>query len=632
MKQMFDDRAIKGFVYGLILILLAAALPAAAADDVMLGDESDGGRGTAVHLIELLDEEGSEITTDEESAYPFSTVQTCGACHSVDKIEGGWHFNSAEPNIPAGRPGQPWIFVDASIGTQIPLSYRPWPGAFNPQQLGITGWQMTKLFGRQMPSGVAGELAGEENPDEIMRQFVSGTLEINCLSCHNSHVGQDHAEYAAAVDSENFRWAAAAACEFASVTGSAKDMPDTWDPMMGDLIDDPKLRPPTVTYRKEAFDDKGRVLFSIEKKLSNQRCYSCHSNANLDETGEKMWTSDEDVHLAAGLLCVDCHRNGLDHKITRGYEGEVSAEGSAATLTCSGCHINGSDDVPMAGRLGAPEAKHWGIPTLHFEKLTCTACHSGPWPEQELGGVKTSRAHALGTHNVNKSPRALPHLMSPFFKDTGDGVIGPHRMFWPAYWGQLMDGKVTPVALDVVRPVAEGVIVGDVNSVRGGDWYDITPEQIAEILAGLSTEESVAGEAAYIAGGKLYSIDDANNLSGEESEWAGPYAWPMAHDVRPASQSLGIKDCEDCHDSSAAFIFGDVAVDSPVASDRGTVRTMAEFENVSACYNKALAVSFNVRDCFTLVTLCFCAVIAAVLVLYVFKCLACVLKMLAGGD
>jgi hypothetical protein len=209
-------------------------------------------------------------------------------------------------------------------------------------------------------------------------------------------------------------------------------------------------------------------------------------------------------------------------------------------------------------------------------------------------------------------------------------------MFWPAFWARLEDEKVTPVALDVVRPIAEKIITPDSNSVKSGTWFDINEEQIRGVLTALSAEAS-AGKAVYIAGGRLYGLDEEGKLVAEESEYAKPYAWPMAHDVRPASQSLGVKGCEDCHDSEAAFMFGNVAVDSPVAEDRDVVKTMADFENISTCYNKTFAYTFNIlglniRGCYALVMLAFCAVLAAVLIVYGLKCLACIFKMLESKD
>ena len=614
----------KGLILTGIFCWLVSVLPAAAAKK--LGDESGGSRAVPVHLIHLYDEEIAEldkksykIFPDDKPLLPFSTRQTCGMCHSYQTVSKGWHFNAIDPNVAPGRPGQPWIFVDAATGTQVPLSYRSWPGTFRPEQLGITYFQFTKFFGRHMPGGGVGEL-DSDNPDEIMRQFVSGKLEINCLSCHNAHPGQDQGDiygYASQIALENFRWAAAASCEFASVSGSAAEQLDTYDPLMSDAI--------KVTYREDTFDYKDRVLFDIVREVPPERCYFCHSNKDI---GPEKWATDEDVHLAAGLTCVDCHRHGLDHNITRGYEGEISADEFAPDMSCKGCHMReNSSSEPIAGRLGAPMPKHPGIPPVHFDKLTCTACHSGLWPGEKTYRTKTSRAHGLGTHNVNKSDDALPHIITPVFAKQPDGKIAPHKLFWPAFWASLKDQNVTPIDLETVKRTA-GKVIAEERPSRSDNWPSLTAEQIAEVLALLSGELTEA-EPVYICGGKLFRLADSGALCEEEHPAAKPYLWPIAHDVRPAAQSLGIRTCQDCHATDAPFLFGEVNVDSPLVSQRDSVKMMVEFQDVDPLYMKAFAMSFIFRPWLKVVILTSCAGLAAVLLLYVLRALARILKVLA---
>lgn len=611
----------KGFLLTeLLFLLLSAGVGLADTGKELLGDAGDGSRAVPVHLIPLLDEEGERIAPDDEPLLPFSTRKTCGLCHDYEKIAGGWHFNAGVMNVPAGRVGQPWMLVDAGTGTQIPLSYRHWLGTFTPEQLGLTSSQFVQLFGRHMPGGGVGELESD-NPDEAMRQLVSGKLEINCMSCHSADAAHDQAEYAAQIARQNFRWAAAATCGFASASGSAKRMPDTYDPLMPDVLDDPKLVPPAVVYRKNAFDHKRQVFFDIVRKVPEGRCYFCHSNTQV---GAERWSTDADVHLAAGLTCVDCHRNGLEHNITRGYEGEDIASGNpfAAASTCGGCHTN--------GRLGAPVPRHAGIPPVHLDKLTCTACHSGLRPEQKTHRVKTSRAHGLGTHNINRSAEALPHILSPVFAKQPNGKIAPHNLIWPAFWGSMKGQKVEPIALEIVRQGAE-MIAGKALP-RSGDWPALSTERIAEDLAFASNSGAIEGQAVYVCGGKAYQLDDSGQLVAQDHPAAKPYLWPVAHDVRPAAQSLGSSGCGDCHATDSAFFFGNVEIDSPVASEQGVTKKMVEFQGLDPVYTKAFAFSFVFRPWLKVVSLASCAVIAGILLLYALRALGCITKALAGKD
>jgi hypothetical protein len=611
----------KGFLYTAILFCVTSVSIAMEADSNFSGDHSDGSRAVPVHLIPLLDEEGDKITSDTEPLLPFSTRQTCGDCHDYEKIRHGWHFNAVEPNVAAGREGQPWIYVDTASAIQIPLSYRSWPGAFRPEQVGLTPWKFVQLFGRQMPGGGPGEI-DSNNSDEITRGFISGKLEINCLACHDADAAHNQAEYGDQIIRQNFRWAAAATSSFALMSGMARNTPNNYDPFMPHLLDDPKLIPPSVTYRKDAFDQKNQVFFDIVRKIPPERCYFCHSNYDISKIGLEKWTADEDVHLAAGLTCVDCHRNGLEHNITRGYEGEaaVSKKPLAAALSCESCHND--------GRLGAPIPKHTGFPPAHFDKLTCTACHSGPWPELKTIRTKTARAHGLGTYNVNKSPDILPHIIYPVFAKRGNGKIAPYKLFWPAFWGTLKDHKVTPIPIEVINPVVSKII--DAKKLpSSGDWPNLTDEQIGKILESLKTTE---GEAVYICSGKLYHLDNKGQLIAAEHDVAKPYLWPIAHDVRPAAQSLGARRCQDCHSINSPLFFADVEIDTPLVSEKGSVKKMIEFQELNPAYMKLFAFSFIFRPYLKVIAICASVILGAILLLYAFKALAYIIRIMAEKD
>ncbi|MHC4586166.1 MAG: cytochrome c3 family protein, partial [Planctomycetota bacterium] len=597
------------------------------------------------HLIPLVAENedvalGGEIYPDDDPLLPFSQRCTCGLFHSYGLISKGWHFSAADPNIAPGRPGQPWILSDARTGTQVPLSYRSWPGTFKPEQLGLSSREFIKLFGRHTPGGGVGEIETEDM-DEIMREYVSGKLEINCLSCHNAEFAHNQGEYFLQIARGNFRWASAATCEFASVSGSANDMPDTYDPFMPEPPEDAKKVPPTIKYRETAFDHENKVFFNIVREVPNNRnivrevpnnrCYFCHSNLYIDAEDTEKWSTDEDIHLTAGLKCVDCHRNGIDHNIIRGYEGEASASTNhlSSASSCEGCHLGEKDSSsPMAGRLSAPVPEHRGIPSVHFERMTCTACHSGPWPQEKTVLTKTARAHRLGTIGVNKSHEALPHINSPVFAEREDGKIAPHKMVWPAFWGIIKDQDVTPIDFEVVKKTVGRVLANEKLPLTG-DWPALSDENVIEALKSL--KGTVAGEPVYVSGGKIYSLDDSGKLWKEEHKSAEPYLWPIGHNVRPAAQSLGIRYCTDCHATDAPFFFGDVVVDSPIVSARET-KQMVEFQDVDPTYARAFAFSFVFRSMMKIIALGSSAIIALVLLLYALKALACIVKVLAGPD
>jgi hypothetical protein len=400
-----------------------------------------------------------------------------------------------------------------------------------------------------------------------------------------------------------------------------------YDPFMPAALDDTRLIPPSISYDHDRFDEKGRVFVDIATKIPLERCYFCHSNKDV---GTEKWALAEDVHLTGGLVCVDCHRNGLDHAITRGYEGEENQP--AQVSSCKGCHIpDESSSVPISGRLGAPEPDHAGIPTVHFDKLACTACHSGPWPRPKTIRTKTARAHGLSTHNVNKADDALPHIVFPVYIKQSNGKIAPHKVVWPAFWGRLKDGNITPISPEAVEPVA-GKVISESLRDPSGDWPRLTDEQVVQVLTLLSSGSSDEGRAVYICGGKLCQLGESGQLIEEEHSAARPYGWPIAHDVRPAAQALGVRSCRDCHATDAPFLFGQVEVDSPLASQQGRVKMMTDFERLDAVYAKAFAFSFVFRPWLKVVTLLACGVLVAILLLYGLRALACLAEVLAGEN
>ena len=613
----------------------------------------DGTRTPGVHRLPLYAEaepgkQGDKITKETDPALPFSMRGTCSECHiykhDYDVIKKGWHFNATDANVPAGRPGQPWIYADAATGTQISLSYRTWPGTFRPDQVGLSPFRFAQLFGRQMPGGGAGEI-DTKNDAEIPRQIVSGKLEINCLSCHDRDPAHDQAEYTAQVAKQSFRWAATASTPFASVSGSAKEMDDTFDYMMPDTVTNPekKAQVPTVKYQASVFDDKHQVFFNVSGKIPSTRCYFCHSDINVDQCGNEKWQGDEDVHLAAGLTCVDCHREGLEHNTIRGYEGEVNANEMAAKTSCKGCHLGDENGRrPEGGRLGAPVPTHKGIPTVHFERLACTACHSGPWPADTTYRVKTSQAHGLGTRTVNKSPTALPHVLYPVYvkqapagggeASATPGKIGPHKLIWPAYWGAVSDkGDVKPVDLETVKTVVGSALKG-IPLTAAGDWAEIKEDQVVAALKALAGSVKDA-KPVYVTGGTLYRLNDGGTLASyQDHPAAAAYVWPIAHNVRPAGQSLGVGKCTVCHSTNSAFLFGKVAVDSPIAAVSKLTKVQYEFAKLPHSRTWAFAWSFVFRPWFKVVAIGSMGLIGLVLLVYGLRALAAVARVLAEQE
>jgi len=602
-----------------------------------LGDISDGSRAVPVHLIPLYEEAGIRILPSDHPKLPFSTKQTCSPCHTYEKITQGWHFNAADTSVAPGRPGHPWILTDRTTGTQLPLSYRKWPGVYSPDSIGMTPFYFVQQFGRQFPGGGVGENdSSDVDPTIFLRWEVSGKLEANCLACHDANPAHDQTAFASQASKQNFRWAAAATAGFATVTGNASKMqigynyfdgvgPRTWIDL-----------PPRVQYDEGTFNPQNKVFFDLSRDIPNERCYFCHSTVHKGGYAGDKWTKDEDIHLTSGMNCVDCHRNGLDHMIVRGYASEASEKGEDKihTLSCEGCHIGSHDGgAPVNGRMSAPEPKHAGIPTIHFEKLSCTACHSGPWPKKEAQLVQTAMAHGLGNHTTIKADSVMPYLQSPVFVKGSDGKIEPHHILYPSFWGIEKDDKISPLPIATVKPIIETVIHADTLTdslnmviIQSGQWPDFTKEKLTAVLEALALQDS-ASTPVYVSGGYVYSSKDSV-ISRTEDVSAAPYSWAFAHDVRPAEQSLGAgKKCADCHSVGAALVAGKLTIPTMLDFAKGESKSQLSFEKQGPAFAWLFAFTFYFRPLLKIIILLSIFVIAGVLLLYAFRGLEALAKL-----
>ncbi len=590
-----------------------------------LGDLSDGSRTTPVHLIQLIDEDSSVIRLDEQPLLPFSPKFTCGGkCHDYERIKHGWHFNSVDSIAQSGRPGAPWIYVDQQTLTQIPVSFRNWPGVYSPLKAGLSTMQFLQIFGRQMPGGGAGEQENIRERTDLFRWQVSGNLEINCLGCHNADPANDPAEYAAQTARQNFRWAATAASGIASVRGSAKAMPDNYDLYWGSAPDQPQDLPPQVVYDSGRFNQKQEVFFNITRDIPNRNCYFCHSLKVIDPNRTERWQLGEDVHLAAGMQCVDCHQNGLDHRISRGYEKETVASGTARnnSLSCAGCHIKNPQEADTdPGNVSAPRPQHRGIPLIHFERLTCTACHAGEWPLQETRRIKTAITHGLGVKGINKSEQILPHIISPVLAEQADGRIAMHNMLWPSFWAKQHGDTIIPLAPQMISPLLQKIIVND-DSTRTGDWLRLNDSLLLRVLDTLKTIIAGSTEPVFISGGKLYRRSSTGKIVMQKHRAAEPYLWPLAHDIRPASRSLGMRGCSDCHTLNSPLYFGRVEIDTPLKLSGQVYTRMIDYRSQTRIQAVIFSFSFLFRPWLKILIILAVVVITAVVLLYGFKGLA----------
>ena len=546
-----------------------------------------------VHRINLYDKSGKIIDPASRDAAAYSAQATCGRCHNYSAISSGHHWNATRADAAHGRPGQPWIIADERTATQIPVSYRPWPNVFSPGELELDEATMLDLFGRHMPGGGPGE-----SHDGAAKWAVTGNLEVDCFVCHAAETQPvDRDKWIDQLKKHNYAWASLAAAELGRVSGAAKDLPEDWDPDFPPIgMED--LEGPSVQYDRSRFDADGKVFLDLTRHAPVENCMTCHSFRQVGEGAVPEWQSHQDIHIAQGLRCTDCHSNGIIHEIVRGFEGESAMHPSgafASTLTCAGCHIGASGEgLRVEGTLGgthaAPNPGHEGIPPLHFASMSCTSCHSGPWPEARTTAVQTSMAHSLGIASTTRVDSTPPHIVEPvFLRDAVSGKIAPHRMMHPQFWAWLSGDVLEPLLPEAALKAAPSAF-----PAKGEPWDEARVVAALEALAKAAPEGATA---AFVALGKLHVLE-GGKLAARDHAKAAAVTGPIGLNVRPAAPAIGSRGCMDCHSSDAPMMWGEVSVAHGVQLGTHVAATMIELRGDDARLHQAWALSFKGRSAF----------------------------------
>ncbi|MCA9133665.1 MAG: hypothetical protein KDA45_10940, partial [Planctomycetales bacterium] len=217
----------------------------------------------------------------------------------------------------------------------------------------------------------------------------------------------------------------------------------------------------------------------------------------------------------------------------------------------------------------------------------------------------------------------------------------PHRLMWPSYWGTLLDGQVEvlqpeevyemirrplKVRRDFTEELAKvSLSLSQRKELLGEDRARVkdeqrTPEerqkveaaedearqqQVEERLAAALTavEEKYPGrQAVYISGGVGFARDGENKTQILTARQLGgaadPYAWPQAHNVRPARQALGAQGCSECHRDGAPFFEADLSPVALVPTQRATPLKAYSLQKVDRDRLKRWNQVFRGRDAF----------------------------------
>ncbi len=566
----------------------------------------------------LLDEKGQIINpiTGENADKPYSPRKTCGACHDYEKITEGYHFTQGAGEKPTlsqaercqwastpGNYGGTWCSPaplyrylsskqNTSSRTMDMTSFSFITAGCGPCHAGGGSAEFDRngiRYDKYMQDKNNGMISGGDNNFDgdyyQARWDESGVLEADCMLCH--YPGYSFPERKKQLTFFNFRWAPTAAAGWAIVTGSIQDN-----------------GPISVKYDKTVFDPDGKISPHIVREPRDNACLTCHAKPGWKKRGAN-FRSRTDVHIRAGLKCVDCHPAGSKAVDERINEKEMHQFGKGDD---PGGHVR--DDLDNTGRdcvdchdtgyLGATIAKHKWLPPLHLDNIACQTCHI---PER---AVKSAQVQAGDVFNPGtKIPTKGKHLWT---------FYGPDMKYWNHYGDLEMmgyddkptdpfdpvfaryKGKIYPVnrvhsawpAIEIQdRPGLMQPKMGDIYKMWTTHFEDpskypdlskiqddnddgvIEVNRAEEIDALIAAVTSMLKETKYPMEGKhvVWAMDDRVYTSGTEFRTLEIEPWEASaygnvhkynHDVYPAKTALGINGCTDCHSLNSNFFFANV--------------------------------------------------------------------------
>lgn len=565
----------------------------------------------------LLTENGDTINpiTGQNTDLPYSPKQTCGKCHDYDIITQGFHFQQGRDevadSIQASRAL--WVSHPGNYGgnwcSPAPLySYLSEKENNNEKLIDLTSYTFVNKCGVCHPGG--GSLEYDRNGiryDRVMADTsfrftdggknnldgdyykaqwqASGVIEADCYLCHLPQY--NNKTRVQQIQKLNYRYAALAASGFGIVNGSVADK-----------------EPVTVEYNKELFKPDGTVEPNVVREPRNTACLNCHAKPGYKKRGAN-YAEQTDVHLNAGLRCVDCHPAGSMatderihgremHQFAKGDDpgGVVRNDLDNTMRTCTDCHDN--------GYMGAPKAKHTWLPDLHLDKIACQTCHI---PERYVRSAHyvASDVFNPGTKIPDKGKylwtfygpdmqywNHYGHLEMMGYNDKPTfafkpelgkykGQIFPVNRVHTSWPGILVDGEtglMQPKMSDMYKMWATykkdpqkypqlGAIVDD----SGDKVLEINrPEEIDALIASVTKMLNDikypmdSKEVVWVMNNRVYkSGNDYYELPMAEWE-ASPYGnvHKYNHDVLPAKAAIGSVSCTECHSSKSDLFFAQV--------------------------------------------------------------------------
>jgi hypothetical protein len=259
------------------------------------------------------------------------------------------------------------------------------------------------------------------------------------------------------------------------------------------------------------------------QKPTREMCSRCHLGASGGPNykhGDYPTSPEVDVHVAAGMQCVDCHTS-QNHKVAGGGY-MIAQELPDVVVTCANCHSTEPHQ-------GGPAVI---LNTTHTARIACQTCHIPLIARDPDYPTQMTRDYTEAVYNEATG------LYGPSLGKANDVV--PTYFWWSKH---QMETPPRPIG-SVDDPDARITPWKPLEVTVPFDAETHTPVYIKQGVYKITGDLEAAINAGVQASGQEYS--------GEWQAVTELLYFDAQHQVAPAAQSLK---CPDCHAANGRLDF-----------------------------------------------------------------------------
>lgn len=391
----------------------------------------------------------------------------------------------------------------------------------------------------------------------------SGAVEADCLICHLP--GYNWKARSEALNGRKFRWTATigagwAEADYLAAPEGKRSLFLTRE-MAKTAGVDPLSSSIKIDYSRSAIADFRNLGKKITRQVPPENCWNCHNASDTKKRGRTV-DPTKDIHILKMGTCLTCHPGDEQHNFAKGDEAlsTVRDDLDMTMKTCEDCHLKKADGK-------APYPKKHSFPPLHYDKISCQACHI---PYKDVPGelvfdnATSGQTIILPTDRFLHYDTRFPQRWLPALKVHRD-KIRPFKELASNSWRDLDEktGIVAPIPLWKIRDLKKPIL----NDDNGDGVPEVnSPEEIKAFLLAIrdSTDrfgKPITRHPALAKGGKIYKLA-GDDLVSYKDEQGDSHGFNIDHNVLPANQALGANGCQECHSGNSSFFYRKVLVDA----------------------------------------------------------------------